>query len=93
MLKAQFVSAKNDYLVVGAGVGCDGWQLLARGRHLQVGGLVHIGSAWPGVKSRNESGELPLDDMIVIPVFPLPEHVPHIVRAQTLLIVIVLALF
>ena len=85
MLKAQFVSAKNDYLVVGAGVGGDGWQLLARGRHLQVGGLIHIGSAWRRVKGRNKSRELPCDDMIVIPVFQLPEHVPHfdIVRTQT----------
>ena len=95
MLKAQFVSAKNDDLVVGAGVGGDGWQLLARGRHLQVGGLIHIGSAWPRVKGRNKSRELPCDDMIVIPVFQLPEHVPHfdIVRTQTPFIIIVLAFY
>ena len=32
------------------------------------------------------------DDMIIVPVLPLSEHVPHIVSAEPLLIVVILSL-
>ena len=45
--------------------------LLARWRYVNVCGLIDVGSAWPGIEGRNQGGELPLQHVVIVPVFPL----------------------